>query len=410
VLDLLKVDFVRKLVRQLDVIASQFVLYSFTSKPTNKLTSFAGAIRQSTQRHLELKRVQRVLTPLALPLSMIRRAPTRWGSLRAVLERFLVLQKPLLYMECQGKFQGCARDVVVPRLDLTSTIKGLESLLAQVAVVGRLLEMRDISTIRHVVPIVAHLARVFARPSVEQLNNEPPNVEIARDCLRRSLDKRMSRYLTDASEPALMATMVDPVYSARLTDLGVAKDVQIAVVQSLYLWIDEMARESDNGSAVVVAPADLPTTTLFDDDDDDGVNGAPPVSASAEEVAAKNKRLLKDLIKQFSHASHMEAFTLPPMTEEGFRKDAETTGRFYSNSANVRYRPLHGLVKRLLCGAGSSAGAEQAFSAAGRFDSPLRNKMSAQTLERLTVTRQYLVHGDVNLELFAEKMFEKLSK
>jgi hypothetical protein len=91
------------------------------------------------------------------------------------------------------------------------------------------------------------------------------------------------------------------------------------------------------------------------------------------------------------------------MTEEGFRKDAETVDRFFTDAANSRYRSLHALVKRLLCSAGSSAGAEQAFSAAGRFDSPLRNKMSAETLERLTVTRQYLVHGDVDLICLRKK-------
>jgi hypothetical protein len=353
--------------------------------------------------------VQRLVTPIAKPLSMIRRAPTRWGSLRAVLERFLLLQKPLLYMESQGKFVGCARDVVVPRLEATSTIKGLESLLAQVAIVGRLLEMRDIATIRHVVQIVAHLANVFARPDDEKLSNEPPNIEIARDSLRRSLVKRMGRYRTDASEPALMATMIDPVYSARLTEFGVTRDVQLSVLESWCLWIDEMADEADNGMSQPVAPADEPTTTLFDDDDDDA-HVAVAVSASVEETATNNKRLLKELIKQFSQESHKSAYSVPPMTVDGFRSDALSVGRYFTDAANARYRPLHTLVKRLLSSAGSSAGAEQAFSAAGRFDSPLRNKMSAETLERLTVTRQYLVHGDVDLELFAKEMFEKLSK
>jgi hypothetical protein len=61
--------------------------------------------------------------------------------------------------------------------------------------------------------------------------------------------------------------------------------VAVAVLQSLYLWIDEMAAESDNVVKPIVAPADVPTTTLFDDDgdDDDGVSAAATVSASVEE-------------------------------------------------------------------------------------------------------------------------------
>jgi len=46
--------------------------------------------------------------------NLVKRAPTRWGSMEEQLTRFVEYQDVLLLMQVEGCFDKCATPVIVP--------------------------------------------------------------------------------------------------------------------------------------------------------------------------------------------------------------------------------------------------------------------------------------------------------
>jgi hypothetical protein len=284
-------------------------------------------------------------------------------------------------MESEGSFDTCSTLVRVPRPEQSAMIQQFVNYLAEMKVLGRLLESDKIHTLSHLPYFVSILLNKFD-PNKEC---DSATANAIRQSLYDSVERRLGKHINDANQPSLMAAMMSPPYSNRLTDFGVSLPVLKAVHANLNKWIED----TPDAATPAEPAAERPTTALFgDDDDDDNHNN----SNNNNNAIIDTKNLLKTALKELSKQSTMARYPLPRLSLEGDNNllhAVEHVNHFYNQPTFKRLIPLASRVFSLL---GSSAIAEQAFSASGRTHTPLRNRMHPDTLEKITGTTNIVTY------------------
>ncbi len=292
-------------------------------------------------------------------------------------------------MESEGSFDNCSTSVRVPRPEQSAMIQQFVNYLAEMKVLGRLLESDKIHTLSHLPYFVSILLKKF------DPNNEcdSTTANAIRQSLYDSVDRRLGKHINDANQPSLMAAMMSPPYSNRLTDFGVTLEVLKAVHANLNKWIEDTP---DAAKPAEPAAAERPTTALFDDDDDDDDDDNH--NDNNNNVIIDTKNVLKTALKELSKESTMARYPLPRLSLEGDNNllhAVEHVNHFYNQPTFKRLIPLASRVFSLL---GSSAIVEQAFSASGRTHTPLRNRMHPDTLEKITGTANFVTYVVIHFQ------------
>lgn len=313
-------------------------------------------------------------------MKLKKRAATRWNSLHDVLERFLLLHDELLVMELKGCFKTCKSPVHVPLPDAAPKIQALVDELKIIKVVGRLLESREVFTLPHL-PFMVHT--LLSKLS-EERDWEFAEVKAIRKALHDSIVRRLGKHINDPTQPSLLAALLMPHYAGRLHEF-VKADVGKTAIDNLVQWFTDLQVDA----------------AVVDDDDVDVDNASATTFLSPEPVRRLTPR---DVVTRFfrfiTQRRVVDLHPLPSLDCENFKKQANETAVFYRQLPED-HRSIIPLFKCLMSGWGSSAGeslniltfrliiwfcagAEQAFSASGRINSPFRTRMSPTMLEQLT--------------------------
>lgn len=166
------------------------------------------------------------------PRILVKRAPTRWGSLEEQLTRFLEFQDVLLYMQSQECFAKCSTPVLVPTRATRITLQELVDRLRLLKIVGRLLEARNVFTLPHLPYLVSRLVN-DCNKAVDSIDPglTPPLIAVIRRKTLEFVQLRLGKHLNDATQPSLLSAILMPEYSYRLKELGVSDDTQKEILE-----------------------------------------------------------------------------------------------------------------------------------------------------------------------------------
>ena len=187
----------------------------------------------------------------------------------------------------------------------------------------------------------------------------------------------------------MLAAMLDPRYARRLTSLPPVDGVSYVeigkrAVENLKRWIKDM-----QPPATVQARRERSEWSADDDDDDDDSNYNNVIN-NTDAIAA----CLVAYMRETATPEHAKQYPMPATSEDVDKTaTAETLRRCFVDNKN--WAPLLPLVRAIFSMPASSAEAERAFSASGRVCSPLRSRLSALNVERLTVLHHYVRKNDI---------------
>lgn len=189
-----------------------------------------AAVRRSTYLQTKLRQLcEKLEIP---PKILVKRAPTRWGSMEEQLTVFVELQQVLLYMQAELMFEKCSTPIIVPGEDDTAIFNELIDRLRLLKVVGRLLEARDVFTLPHL-PYLVHRLVSDCKTAINNINplRTIPLISTIRKELLKFVEKRLGKHLNDSNQPSLLAAFLTPEYSHRLNDYGVTKETRRAIFE-----------------------------------------------------------------------------------------------------------------------------------------------------------------------------------
>ena len=227
----------KDLVRKVDVVVGTTRSF-FISFPcffiTRSLKSFSflpstAAVRRSTYLQTKLRQL---CVKLKMPAkTLVKRAPTRWGSMEEQLTVFVELQQVLLYMQAELMFDKCSTPILVPGEDDTPVFKELIDRLRLLKIVGKLLESRDVFTLPHL-PYLVYRLESDCKAAIADIraNRTIPLISTIRHKLLEFVQQRLGKHLNDSNQPSLLAAFLTPEYSHRLRDFGVSRQTRKAML------------------------------------------------------------------------------------------------------------------------------------------------------------------------------------
>lgn len=208
----------------------------------------------------------------------------------------------------------------------------------------------------------------------------------ARDCVaRRTSD------LLEPTRPAMLAAMLDPRYASRLSLIGISSEAMTHVHLCLNRWIADLPSLTDASDAA--AP----------NDDDNAADTSWLVDAEAVSPIATLQSLLREYLAQTATSSHRSEYPMPTDIADAVKTDTAAALR---RCFGGKFAPLKPLVCAIFSMPASSASAERAFSASGRICTPLRNRLSPENVEYISVMQQYFLRTD--FQAFCDKFIEHL--
>lgn len=361
--------------------------------------SVINAVRRSTMRQQQLQHLQRIAAPNALPRALIRRVATRWHSAHDAVQRFLELHVCLRTMYAKGAFVKSKTTVRMPTIDARPTLEAFVEVLGQIKVAMKLCEV-DGHMLSHIPLVVSSLFVALDPPIGAARDNETHVKSRIREAARRAVETRARKFIDDAAQPALLAAVLDPRYGVRVRQFGVTKETFKEINAHLLRWIVEMQPAAAAGVGA----------SIDDDDDevDDFVAHLPRMPIATPTSVLQST--LGQYLKHTSTLAHQAEFPLPEQSSAGLSADATTAvlQRCFVN--DKRWSALAPLVRLLFSMPASSASAERAFSASGRICSPLRARLSACSVEQMTVIHQHIVKSGVSTSVLTNQIVEYLSE
>ena len=245
----------------------------------------------------------------------------------------------------------------------------------------------DNHTLSHLPLALHNLKMALAEPA----NNAGDTQALA--ALRRRARECVERRTSDLLEPtrpAMLAAMLDPRYSSRLSSIGIDNDTMTEVHRCLTRWI-----------------ADLPSSTEASDaaspnDDNNAGDTSWLLHAEAVSPIATLQSLLRDYLAQTATSSHRNEYPMPTDIADAVKTDTAAALR---RCFGGRFAPLK-CARAIFSMPASSASAERAFSASGRICTPLRNRLSPDNVEYISVMQQYFLRND--FQSFCDKIIEHL--
>jgi len=253
--------------------------------------------------------------------------------------------------------------------------------MTPITTVGRLLECSNTFSISALPFLISRMREILT--DFDTLY-APDVVCLARDALLEAINKRLNKHLTDGSQPSIQAALLHPTFCGRLHDWCTAEAL-LDAYGNLQVWLQEL---DDLQKSNRLAARD-------DEDDEDDVPllrsrdwFADVPREPAVEGLQLQKTTLHELITRLRTVTHMQQYPLPALNRESYKACVnDALCEFYEKAAFQTMAPL---VRCILTVSASSAGAERAFSSAGRTDSAFRARMSDDLLERITVVQQHL--------------------
>jgi hypothetical protein len=164
--------------------------------------------------------------------NLVKRAPTRWGSLHDQLSTLISFQDVLLLMQAKGCFLKSTTVVRVPTHAETPILAELVERLRFLKVVGRLLEARNVFTLPHLPYLVYRLVD-DCQKAIDNIDGDLtlPLIATIRRTMKERVLARLGKHLNDSSQPSLLCAMLLPEYSFRLSQFGVTYDTQRGIVR-----------------------------------------------------------------------------------------------------------------------------------------------------------------------------------
>jgi len=375
-----------------------------------KVDRLVAAVSKSTVRQQQLRRALLVLG--LKPLQVVKRTATRWNSLFDMLDRFLSVYPGLCVLAAKGSFESCASFIAMPSDGEHLALQRLVEVLRPIKIVSKVLQ-----TTTNAMAFLPHITMDL----YEQLASQPHelNTIVAfKVALRQQLTSRLSKHYSDATQPSLLAAMLHPCtapflldsMSAHFAGLGAelrpqaeAHEILKAAVDNLNTWIDDAFADAD--AAASVDDGDEPKRARF------AVGAARPVHSSRTDDM---KRALSHLIDFLDSDTARRVFPRARAASESLSAATAALRTFYKDAvvpagnSTVSVSILRPLVQMVMSLSPVSGGAERSFSATGRINAPLRNRLAVEMIEALTVIQFYLANERPDLKLLAARVVKML--
>jgi hypothetical protein len=365
-----------------------------------------AAVGKSTLMQNQLRTAQ---TVLKLPtLKLIKRCPTRWNSAHQALQRFVAVYPALRVLAARRSFEKCASFVRMPNRDEVSAISGVAMALEPLKVLTKVLETSD--------NCIAYLP-LFTIDLLEKLKPHhllPSVVNAVRDALRDQVKTRLLKHYTDGAQPSMLAALLHPatspfLFSALERELGEESAIVVlrTATANCKRWIDE----AFNDDAQPVALASMKRARyMVDDEDSDNNDDAGRAAAQQPRRQADMKAALKAVLGELDSDDFRHTATRVLWSAESLALARQQLRQFYVTPATkdvfllANLELIKPLARLIFSLSPVSAGAERAFSCSGRINSPMRNKLSPDAIEKLTVIQYYLATAKPDLKQLAAEM------
>lgn len=373
-------------------------------KLVEQMAGVIAAVNRSNQRKLALRefQVKLNLRKEGRTLMLISFIVTRWNSLVRAVDRFVVLYDALIVMFATRCFDNSDEDTVsLPDRIALEELKGLGLVLAPLQDLTTRVQGAKYMTAPHIQNWVAEVVSKIKDVDLPPGRSGMPSLpQRARDCLLRSLRKRTESYF-EPDHPFTLAALMHPLRAEETikrlgTDGQASVEKLVEWSQILHFDLDAVAEKTLMSRKRKREDNEKRLSMLFGDlGDTDPESGSSSGASSSESQSCELTEVeIDDLYAADGEKRRAELRTLfTRLMEEGKTSDVtveQADARceaFYSESGNGRsQRALAGLIFSTI---GTSGSSERVFSASGLIDSALRSRLSATTLEKLTVIQCY---------------------
>lgn len=294
--------------------------------------------------------------------------------------------KYLRAIHARGLFNNAGISIEMPSHAEVELMRDIISLLQPIKAIVTLFEGQSYYTLPHVPAVVFQLFNICREPEREAVD-----MNHFRVALRAKFEERLGKYVTDATQPALIAAVLWPSWgSTRLIDLGVAPaTVSDVVHRSIPLWL-----QSANCIVVDESYAEAAAVNMHP-----AVAAMMPQSRSVAEQVEDHVNSVRQMLGDKLGPAQVDwAFSVA-----SFTKSTTMMQNFYETLPTT---PPHAALKRLarliFAISPTTASAEQYLSGAGLID----GRLDPITLERLVVAHGFLARKSKE-ENFDFKKFEQ---
>lgn len=365
-----------------------------------KTDRLVAAIRKSTKRQQKLFHLQR-LVPIARNhvYAVLGRNATRWWSLLVCWERLLLLMPYVRAIFELGLFNNAGVHVEVPDINDVAVMRAVVGFLTPVKNIVTLLEGQSYYTLPHVPGIVNKLLQMAGGPHSINL---PASFLIFCSTFAAALERRLLKYLNDATQPSLIAAVMCPTWgvSGLLNMRSPHLNGEICntiLSRSIPEWLrssDCLEFREDN------VAADLhPQMMQF-------LALPQPVDAAGQYCNTIGTYLMRNVSK-------VDAAGLVNFTKEELMQSTVDTQEWY-DALPADHAPLKKLARLIFSISPSTASAEQFLSGAGLIDGPRRGRLNPTTLEHLVVAHGYLTRmsnqGRLDYVEFEKEVYNRIAR
>jgi len=309
----------------------------------------------------ELQRHGRSIPDIRLKIDV----STRWNSTLEMLRSFVATYDAVLLMVVDDEFGRTEETIDPPRRELE--YPRLQEII-------RLLETMEEATVwmqgesYYTLPHVQAVLKTTTE-SVGNFVTDNIHVSAAKDALLRSLKARSEPYF-EPRHPCTIAAALHPVHCHEPRDW-------VQVHKVLTEW---MIHFMGDPALLARAPDDEELAVALGDE---GGSFIPESDRDAKALARGLLVTIRREAKKLSDEERSFLFGSP-------REMTASAKAFYVGIAKSLNVVQLAALKTALSGIGAATSSERMFSDAGRIDAPLRNKLGEDSLEMLTIIRNFL--------------------
>jgi len=348
------------------------------SRIVKKVTDIVAAFGRSTLRQQALTKIQgQRKSPR---LTLISYSETRWNSLKACLERFVKVYDDVLCAYGTGVFDRsyvAAREEeelpMVTRMELFQ-LNLIIQLLDPVEQYSVFLQGARYFTLAHSLYFYEMMVEAIDKVDASEL----VGFAAAKDTLLTQLEDRFAPFMEPG--PTLLAALVHPAHFGRTSE-GIDDEARAVCLNMLADWYQVL----HDDEADTVASVGSKRKAVFGMPDG-GPNESTPLESRAKALNEAKRLMFAVQEESERYDQHGgEGLTVGQLDE------IDEKARAFFNKLDPDKKAL---CRMVLTGVPSSAASERAFSSSGLVDAPLRARLSATSLEMLTVVQCFFKkHG-----------------
>jgi hypothetical protein len=373
---------------QLCVNAASAAVLAPLIRKTDRLVA---ATRKSTKRQQKLFHLQR-LQPVRGPApgrhqyALLGRNATRWWSLLVCWERLLLLLTHVRAIHRLDMFANAGVPIEVPTAGEERLMLNVVQLLAPVKRIVTLLDEQSYFTLPHVPGIVHEL---LSMTSVGNIYEDSVIFAEFRTKFHDELKVRLFKYLSDVTEPAIIAAVLCPTWGVHgLLRLGVAvDDINKIITISIPKWLER-------SDCIDMAQDDL--------------RAVPQQFARFLQMKTPELRAA-DYYAEVSQLLYMQPEVPGVQFSKEFLLESTAATKKWYDDLGARHAPLKKLARMIFSISPSTGSAEQYVSGAGLIDAERRGRLGPTTLEQVVVAHAYLIRlsnqSEFNFDEFAGEVY-----